>query len=173
MPICKKYLWLVLQILWLHLKLLLMIYFFTGQPHSGKTTLANHLKKVLTLRNQVKLIYMVDGDDLRRIINNKDYSEAGRRANIGQAIAIAKYLDDKNYDVIVSLVSPYKDLREELKASSDVIEIYVHTTDVRGRESFHVADYQPPTENFIDIDTTGVDELTSLNELLNKIQKLL
>jgi adenylylsulfate kinase len=150
-----------------------MIYFFTGQPHSGKTTLANLLKTALTLRNQVKLIYMVDGDDLRRIINNKDYSEAGRRANIGQAIAIAKYLDDKNYDVIVSLVSPYKDLREELKASSDVIEIYVHTTDVRGRESFHVTDYQPPTENFIDIDTTGVDELTSLNELLNQIQKLL
>lgn len=149
------------------------IFWFTGQPHAGKTTLANHLKTALTLRNSIKLIYMIDGDDLRRIIDNKDYSEQGRRANIGQAIAIAKYLDDKNYDVIVSLVSPYKDLREELKASTDVIEIYVHTTELRGREAFHVADYEPPTENFIDIDTTGVDVLVSLNELLTKIEPLL
>jgi adenylylsulfate kinase len=154
-------------------KINIMIFFFTGQPHAGKTTLAKHLKTALTLRNPVKLVYMVDGDDLRRIINNKDYSEQGRRINIGQAIAIAKYLDDANYDVIVSLVSPYKDLREELKASADVVEIYVHTTDVRGRENFHVKDYEPPTENFIDIDTTGVDELISLNELLTKLETLL
>lgn len=150
-----------------------MIYLFTGQPHAGKTTLANHLKTALTLRNGFKLIYIVDGDDLRRIINNKDYSEQGRRTNIGQAMAIAKYLDDANYDVIVSLVSPYKDLREELKASNEVIEIYVHTTDIRGREAFHVSDYEPPTENYIDIDTTGVDVLISLNDLLTKIEPLL
>jgi adenylylsulfate kinase len=150
-----------------------MIFLFTGQPHSGKTTLANHLKTALRIRNDVKLTYMVDGDDLRRIINNKDYSEQGRRINIGNAFAIAKYLDDANYDVILSLVSPYKDLREELKQSNEVIEIYVHTTDVRGREAFHVADYEPPTEDFIDIDTTGVDVLVSLNELLNKIEPLL
>jgi adenylylsulfate kinase len=150
-----------------------MIFLFTGQPHAGKTTLAKHLRTALMISNPVKLVYLVDGDDLRRIINNKDYSEQGRRTNIGQAIAIAKYLDDANYDVIVSLVSPYKDLRDELKATSNVIEIYVHTTDIRGREAYHVADYQPPTENFIDIDTTGVDELISVNELLSKIQKLL
>jgi adenylylsulfate kinase-like enzyme len=148
-----------------------VIFWFTGQPHAGKTTLAKHLKEILSIKNSIKKIYMVDGDDLRRIINNKDYSEQGRRNNIGQAIAIAKYLDDLNYDVVVSLVSPYKDLRDELKASNDVIEIYVHTTDIRGREAFHVSDYQPPTENYIDIDTTGVDVLTSLNELLNKLEK--
>lgn len=150
-----------------------MIFLFTGQPHAGKTTLAKHLRTALMVSNPVKLVYLVDGDDLRRIINNKDYSEQGRRTNFGQAIAIAKYLDDANYDVIVSLVSPYKDLRDELKATANVIEIYVHTTDIRGREAYHVADYQPPAENFIDIDTTGVDELISVNELLNKIQKSL
>jgi adenylylsulfate kinase-like enzyme len=150
-----------------------MIYFFTGQPHAGKTTLAKYLKTALMLNNPLKAVHLVDGDDLRRIINNKDYSEQGRRTNISQAIAIAKYLADSNCDVIVALVSPYKDLRDELKASADVIEIYVHTTDIRGREAFHVADYQPPTEDFIDIDTTGVDELISLNELLNNIEKLI
>jgi adenylylsulfate kinase len=151
-----------------------MIFWFTGQPHAGKTTLAKHLKKALMLNNPLREVHLVDGDDLRRIINNKDYSEQGRRSNISQAIAIAKYLDDNSKnDVVVSLVSPYKDLRDELKSSADVIEIYVHTTDIRGREAFHVADYQAPTESFIDIDTTGVDELISVNELLNKIKNFL
>ena len=149
-----------------------MIYWFTGQPHAGKTTLAKHLKTALTFREPLKEVRLVDGDDLRKILNNKDYSEQGRRTNISQAIAIAKYLTHSNCDVIVSLVSPYKDLREELKASYEVIEIYVHTKDVRGREAFHVADYQPPTENFIEIDTTAIDELISLNELLGKIETL-
>jgi adenylylsulfate kinase len=149
-----------------------MIYWFTGQPHAGKTTLAKYLKTALMLNNPLKAVHLVDADDLRRIINNKDYSEQGRRTNISQAIAIAKYLADSNCDVIVSLVSPYKDLRDELKASAEVIEIYVHKTDVRGREAFHVLDYQPPTEDFIDIDTTDVDELISLNELLGKIENL-
>jgi hypothetical protein len=35
-----------------------------------------------------------------------------------------------------------------------LVEIYVHTEEKRGREEFHVENYEPPTENFIDIDTT-------------------
>jgi len=28
------------------------------------------------------------------------------------------------------------------------------TTEERGREDFHVADYEPPTDEFIEVDTT-------------------
>lgn len=151
-----------------------MIYNFIGQPHSGKTTLAKHLRTALQINNQIRLVYMIDGDKLRDLFENKDYSEIGRRKNIDRAYSIARYLQDLNpfYDIIIALVSPFLDLREELKEATDVIEIYVHTTDVRGREAYHVSDYQAPIENFIDIDTTDVDELTSLNELLNKIEKV-
>jgi hypothetical protein len=69
------------------------------------------------------------------------------------------------------LVSPYKDLRDELKSTSNVTEVYIHTTDVRGRESFHVENYEKPTENYISIDTTGVSEFTSLGELITKINE--
>ena len=81
------------------------------------------------------------------------------------------FLNAKGIDVIMSLVSPYKDLRDELKEKSDVIEIYVHTNDVRGREGFHVENYEKPTEDFIDVDTTDVSELKSLEELINKINE--
>jgi hypothetical protein len=52
-----------------------------------------------------------------------------------------------------------------------VVEIYVHTTDIRGRENFHVEIYEKPTENYIDIDTTGISEWDSIGELMDKIDK--
>jgi adenylylsulfate kinase-like enzyme len=147
-----------------------MIYYFIGQPHSGKTTLATHLKKALEITNPNKHVFMIDGDVLRKIINNKDYSEQGRIQNITTAHNIAKYLDvDDDKIVIMALVSPYLDLREKFKSEANVTEIFLHTTNIRGRESYHVENYEYPEKNFIDIDTTDVDELTSLNELFEKI----
>lgn len=143
-----------------------MIYWFTGQPASGKTTLAKHL--ISYLSNTEKVIH-IDGDDLRDIFQNKDYSETGRRKNIERAQDIARFMNQKGYTVIVSLVSPYKDMRDEFKKSNTVIEIFVHTTEVRGREGFHVSNYEPPTENFIDINTTNKDESESFIELIKFI----
>jgi adenylylsulfate kinase len=144
-----------------------MIYYLIGQPHAGKTTLSKLLKQHLYPQN----IVQIDGDDLRDIFQNKDYSEEGRRNNIKRAQDIAMFLNAKSIDVIMSLVSPYKDLRDELKKKSDVVEVYIHTTDIRGREGFHVENYEKPTEDFIDLDTTGVSELKSIGELINKINE--
>lgn len=144
-----------------------MIYYLIGQPHAGKTTLSKLLKQHLYPQN----IIQIDGDDLRDIFQNKDYSEEGRRNNIRRAQDIAMFLNAKGIDVIISLVSPYKDLRDKLKSNSDVIEIYIHTTDIRGREDFHVENYEKPTEDYISIDTSGVSEFTSLGELITKINE--
>jgi adenylylsulfate kinase len=150
-----------------------MIYNLIGQPHSGKTTLAKHLKTALEINNPHRKAFIIDGDDLRKILNNKDYSKEGRRDNIGKAYAIARYLDaDRTNDVIIAVVSPFLDLREEFKLISDVVEIFVHTENIRGRENFHVVDFEKPETNFIDIDTTDIDELTSVNELLDKINSI-
>jgi adenylylsulfate kinase len=150
-----------------------MIYNLIGQPHSGKTTLAKHLRTALEIKNPQRKALIIDGDDLRKILNNKDYSKEGRRDNISKAYAIAKYLDaDFLHDVIIAVVSPFLDLREEFKLTADVVEIYVHTDNIRGRENFHVEYFEKPESNFIDIDTTNVDELTSVNELLEKISSI-
>lgn len=142
-----------------------MIYWFTGQPGAGKTEIAKKLVEYLNLRPCVH----IDGDDLREIFDNKDYSENGRKLNIQRAQDIALFLNNKKYDVVVSLVSPYRDQREDLKNKSSVIEIYVHTTEERGREKFHVSNYEPPLNNFVTIDTTGKEVYESYNELLKKI----
>ena len=36
-------------------------------------------------------------------------------------------------------------MREDFKARAEVTEIYVHTTEIRGREDKHAADYEAPT----------------------------
>jgi adenylylsulfate kinase-like enzyme len=64
-------------------------------------------------------------------------------------------MDNKGFDVIVSLVSPYKDQRDDFKIKNNVVEVFVHTTEDRGRNQYHVINYEPPTENFIDVDTTN------------------
>lgn len=136
-----------------------MIYWLTGQPGSGKTTIC---KEILEIKDH--RIFHIDGDDLRDLFDNKDYSEIGRRKNIELAQQIAQYLHNKGKDVLVSLVSPYKDQRDKFKKKmgENIVEIYIHTTDVRGREDFFVKDYEAPTENYLSIDTTNetVEEST-------------
>jgi adenylylsulfate kinase-like enzyme len=131
-----------------------MIIWFTGQPGSGKTTLCEKI-----MSNMTSDVFHIDGDDLRSLFDNKDYSEVGRRKNIELAQQISEYLTNKGKDVLVSLVSPYKDQRDKFKVKmgNKLIEVYVHTSEIRGRESFFVENYEPPTENYIDINTTNVD----------------
>ena len=144
-----------------------MIYWFTGQPGHGKTTLA---KAMLShLASPGTEAFHVDGDDLRALTTNADYSRGGRENNIRRAQLLAHYLQSKGQTVVVSLVAPYRDIREELKATAEVTEVYVHTTENRGREEKHASDYEAPLDNFIDIDTTGKSVEDSLQEVLDAI----
>jgi adenylylsulfate kinase len=145
-----------------------MIYWFTGQPGHGKTTLAVALMEKMKAEGIAP--FHVDGDDLRALTANADYSRAGREANIRRAQTIAHYLHNQGHTVVVSLVAPYRDIREELKSATDVIEVYVHTTEARGREDKHASDYEAPSDNFIDIDTTGRSVAESLAELEAKLK---
>lgn len=139
----------------------------TGQPASGKTTLANLLMKQLSEKSPENHYFNIDGDDLRDLFQNKDYSRKGREANIRLGMSIAAYLINKDCIPIISLVSPYRFLREEFKSKFNILEVYLHTSEIRGREDFFVKDYEKPLSNFIEIDTTHQNEKESLNEILN------
>ena len=142
-----------------------MIYWLTGQPGSGKTTLA---KSIMELRYFSDWFH-IDGDDIRELFNNKDYSKEGRMKNIQLAQHLAQYLHSKGQNVLVSLVSPYKEQRElfKVKLENAIKEVCVHTSEVRGREQFFVEDYEPPTENYIDMCTDNI----TVAECVEKIFK--
>ena len=143
-----------------------MIYWFTGQPCAGKTVLADTLKRKLLYD-----AYRIDGDDMRELFSNKDYSIKGRVENVATAQRIAHYLHNQGEDVIVSLVAPYIDQREEFKKlmGDDLVEIYVYTTDVRERDHFKAEAYIAPKDNFIDIDTTNDTPEQSYKKLLEQL----
>ncbi len=147
-----------------------MIYWFTGQPGSGKTVLANLLKE-----KYLPHAYRIDGDEMRELFKNKDYSMKGRIANIDAAQKIAHYLHNQGKDVIVSLVSPYLDQREEFKDIMEwqLQEIFVHYNIAetrRGREEYHVVDFQKPIFDYLDVDTTFETPEESLIKILNYVK---
>ena len=139
-----------------------MIYWLTGQPGSGKTVIGRKMKEYFDDS------FHIDGDDLRELFSNKDYSIKGRVENVGTAQRIAHYLHNQGKTVIVSLVSPYIDQREEFKAlmGENLVEIYVHTEDKRGRENYFAKAYIAPKKNFIDIDTTKDNPHASFAKIL-------
>lgn len=147
-----------------------MIYWFTGQPAHGKTILAKKLSYWLT-ENKHTLPFMIDGDDMRELFSNKDYSIKGRVENVGTAQRIAHYLHNQGKDVIVALVSPYIDQREDFKTllGNNIKEIYVHTLKPRERDHFKAISYIPPQDTFIDIDTTNDSPEESLKKIINEI----
>jgi adenylylsulfate kinase-like enzyme len=147
-----------------------MIYLFTGQPGSGKTTLGKKLQMWLQTdkANWRKSVFHIDGDQLRELFPNTDYSKEGRYKNIQKAFDIAKYLDNAGNDVVISLVSPYRELRERFKSECKVQEVYCHTKKIRGREHKFALDYEPPIEFYVDLDTSD-----STDETFKKLLKAL
>jgi len=152
-----------------------MIYWMIGQPHAGKTTLGKKLHKLLKteIRNWKHDVFHIDGDEFRELYKNTDYSEAGRRENIKNAQRLAEFLHNNGCDVVVSLVTPYLDLREDFKEKigANIVEIFLHTTEIRGREHFHVKNFGTPESNFIDIDTTKHSPDKSFSNLINNLKK--
>jgi adenylylsulfate kinase-like enzyme len=149
-----------------------MIYWFIGQPGHGKTVLSDLLKEKLeVLKNQK--VFRIDGDDLRSLTSNQDYSKEGRIQNITRAQFIAHYLHNQGHDVIVSLVAPYLDLRESFKEKmgGDLLEFYVHTTEIRGREQNHTQEFEPPVSNFVDVSTTNTSPQESIDKIWQIITK--
>ena len=94
------------------------IFFLTGLPAAGKTTIAKELARQIDAE-------ILDGDDIRNLLKNTDFTPEGRKKHM-LTVAELAWRFSKYTNVIVALVSPIKAVREEIKKKySNVIEIYV------------------------------------------------
>ena len=146
-----------------------MILVLFGQPNSGKTTLADEIMKIRYTSIQI------DGDKLREIFINKDYSKEGRLKNLNRASDIATFINQIGDDVIMSLVYPYKEARDYLNSlNKDICWVYLTYEGERGRESFHVSDFEEPSgdEKYLHLNTSKETETECLKKII-KYAKLL
>ena len=94
----------------------------TGLPCSGKTTIARKLQEVYPK------LALLDGDELREWLSPKDFSRDGRNEHNKRVAHLAKLLLKHDVSVLVSLISPFNENREDARkiiGDSKFIETYI------------------------------------------------
>lgn len=103
-----------------------MIIFIIGKSGSGKTTISNELKKHF-IQQYNKIFIQIDGDDVRKIYDDKlGYSINDRRKNADRIKNLCKFFDKQNINVIVSVLSIFQDLLNWNRNNyNEYLEVYL------------------------------------------------
>lgn len=162
-----------------------LVYWITGLPASGKTTLAQALVNALNAAGQNT--YLLDGDELRQgLCADLGMSESDRRENIRRAGEVARLLARAGVTVVCSFISPYEADRQRVRAlfrPGQFIEIHLSTSleecarrdpkslyarakagEIRGLTGWD-APYEPPLTPEFRFDTQVVDILQMMSTL--------
>jgi adenylylsulfate kinase-like enzyme len=150
------------------------LYWFTGQPGAGKTTLAQELKRKLDrMYDGRKKVVVLDGDEIRDLFNNQDYSRDGRLKNVEMVQNCCRFLVKNDIITIVCMVSPFATQRREIVKELNGVEIFVECIEIRGREKFHVDYYEQPmyttSHQSININTSFKTDIQSFEVLWKKL----
>ncbi|MCF7861788.1 adenylyl-sulfate kinase [Candidatus Woesearchaeota archaeon] len=102
------------------------VLWFTGLSGSGKSTIADRVKEELLKKNIP--IEQLDGDEVREhLTRDLGFSKEDRDENIRRIAFVAKLLSRNKVGIIASFISPYEDIRKEVRDSvTNFIEIYVN-----------------------------------------------
>ncbi len=170
-----------------------MVAWLTGMPGSGKTTISEAVAE--ELRAMGHRVEVLDGDWVRRTINpDAGFTRDQRRKHLLRVAWIARLLARNGVIVICSFVSPYREVREEVRGIVEeevpFIEVYVRCPleeclrrDPKGLyrralagelEHFTgVSDpYEPPEDPDIVLDTTRETPEQSAGRLLALLSEM-
>ena len=156
---------------------------FTGLSGAGKTTITQEIEK--KLRAEGYKLEVLDGDIVRtNLTKGLGFSKEDRDTNVRRIGFVADLLTRNGVIVIVSAISPYRAIREELKEKiGNFVEVFVNAPlsvcedrDVKGlykkarsgeiKMFTGISDpYEPPTNPEIECRT----DLEELNESVNKV----
>ncbi|HYT26552.1 MAG TPA: adenylyl-sulfate kinase [Actinomycetota bacterium] len=100
---------------------------FTGLPSAGKTTVAELVAKELHDREQA--FEVLDGDVVRtHLSKGLGFSREDRDENIRRIGFVARLLARHGVTVLVSAISPYRAVRDEVRERvGDFVEVWVAT----------------------------------------------
>lgn len=90
------------------------VVWFTGLPGSGKTTIATRVAEIL--KSMGYRVEVLDGDWVRKTINpDAGFTREQRRIHLLRVAWIARLLARNGVIVLCSFVSPYRDVRAEIR----------------------------------------------------------
>lgn len=97
----------------------------TGLSGSGKSTIAEALTN--RLRSEGKAVEWLDGDELRKWLGyGLGFSKSDRFENVRRAVYVAELLNRHGVMVIVSLISPYAEMRKYARQTLPAfMEVYM------------------------------------------------
>lgn len=102
------------------------VIWLTGLCASGKTTIANNLN--VKFKNDFVFPVLLDGDDIRKTLRVNNFDEDSRMKHNLYVGYLASILEKQGHVVIVSLISPYAEIRNEVRGMcKNFIEVYVST----------------------------------------------
>jgi adenylylsulfate kinase len=101
-----------------------IVFWITGLSGSGKTTIAEKIKKKIISQYGASLTF--SGDDLRKLFNYNQFSKEARLTYAMSYGKFCKYISDKNINVIFSTVSLFDEVRRWNRSNiNNYIEIYI------------------------------------------------
>lgn len=103
-----------------------MIIWMTGLPGAGKTTVAKKVKE--TVEEKGEKIEILDGDEVRKNLSpDLGFNAEDRILHNKRVIHMAKLLSKHGIIVVVSLISPFRAVRDIARAelSPDFAEVFV------------------------------------------------
>jgi adenylylsulfate kinase len=101
---------------------------FTGLPSAGKTTLARAVEKRLV--DNGRAVEVLDGDIVRNYLTcDLGFSKEDRTENVRRVGFVADLLSRNGVVVLCSVISPYRDARDEVRRlhGDRYFEVYVAT----------------------------------------------
>ena len=131
---------------------------FTGLSGAGKSTISQMLGK--ELRTQGYKVEILDGDIIRQNISKGlGFSKEDRDENILRIGFIAHLLTRNGVNVLVSVISPYRETRQKVRQQiGDFIEVYVNAPldvcEQRDVKGLYKKAREGEIKNF-----TGIDDL--------------
>ncbi|BBJ28128.1 adenylyl-sulfate kinase [Athalassotoga saccharophila] len=102
------------------------VLWFTGLSGSGKTTLSKSVENKLKSMG-IAHVQSLDGDIVRKeLTKDLGFSKADRDENIRRVGFVAKLLSDNGIPTLCAFISPYKDVRNEIRQKCvNFIEVFV------------------------------------------------
>lgn len=85
-------------------------YWITGLSGAGKTTVGVKLRDYLT--DKGKQVVLLDGDEIREVLKNEDYTKDGRIKIALQYGGLSNWLNKQGYDVVACTVSMFDIVRD-------------------------------------------------------------